>query len=78
MNDLNSTLKDGSPKNKSVHALKNIPTNIPPVRASLVGRDKEIKLIHDLLLREDISLITLTGLGGAGKTSLALQVAGYG
>lgn len=40
-----------------------------------MGRDKEVKLIRNLILREDIKLVTLTGLGGIGKTSLALHVA---
>jgi len=52
-----------------------VPTNLPVLRTRLVGRDTEIKVICELLLREDVNLITLTGLGGAGKTSLALQVA---
>lgn len=50
-------------------------TNIPSVRTGLIGREKELKVIHNLLLREDINLVTLTGVGGSGKTSLALQVA---
>jgi predicted ATPase/DNA-binding CsgD family transcriptional regulator len=69
MKDSILTPKDGVIRNKTTF------TNIPSVRTSLIGRDKELKIIHDLLLREDINLLTLTGLGGTGKTSLALQVA---
>jgi predicted ATPase len=41
----------------------------------LVGRRRELNYLLDLLDRADGRLITLTGLGGVGKTRLALQVA---
>ena len=47
--------------------------NLPPVATSFVGRAAEIVEIHDLL--DHHPLVTLTGVGGSGKTRLALEVA---
>src|SRR5688572_29396596 len=79
MSNLNSIPSQTDRQNKPARIPENlvelVPTNIPPLRGVLVGRDKELKMIQGLLLREDINLVTLTGPGGTGKTSLALQVA---
>ncbi|HTZ75334.1 MAG TPA: tetratricopeptide repeat protein [Candidatus Aquilonibacter sp.] len=48
---------------------------LPTSRTSLVGRDREIAEVCDLLLRQDIRLLNLTGAGGAGKTRLAVAAA---
>jgi predicted ATPase/class 3 adenylate cyclase len=48
--------------------------NLPAQVTSFVGREKEIAEIKQLLA--GTRLLTLTGSGGAGKTRLALQVAG--
>ena len=40
-----------------------------------VGRQKELSKIGELLLSEGVKLLTLTGAGGSGKTSLAGQAA---
>jgi predicted ATPase/DNA-binding SARP family transcriptional activator len=45
----------------------------PPNR--LLGRERELHELRDLLRREDVRLLVLTGAGGSGKTRLALEAA---
>jgi predicted ATPase len=50
------------------------PNNLPPQLTPLVGREREMQAVCDLIGRDDIRLVTLTGPGGTGKTRLSLQV----
>jgi predicted ATPase/class 3 adenylate cyclase/DNA-binding CsgD family transcriptional regulator len=48
---------------------------LPVQLTSFVGRSAELTQVHELL--DENRLVTLTGAGGAGKTRLAIQVAGH-
>jgi predicted ATPase/class 3 adenylate cyclase/TolA-binding protein len=50
-----------------------LPNNLPRQLTSFIGREKEVADVTGLLTK--ISLLTLTGSGGCGKTRLSLQVA---
>jgi predicted ATPase len=49
--------------------------NLPIQPTPFIGRQAEVKAVKDLLIRDNIPLLTLTGPGGMGKTRLALQAA---
>jgi len=48
---------------------------LPIRRTSLIGRQADLATLRSLVLQADGRLLTLTGAGGSGKTSLALEVA---
>jgi predicted ATPase/DNA-binding SARP family transcriptional activator len=50
------------------------PTNLPAPVSSFVGREDELGVLERLI--GDHRLVTVTGPGGAGKTRLAIEVAG--
>ncbi len=51
------------------------PANLPLQQTGFVGREKEVAAAKELLQRQDVHLVTVTGPGGIGKTRLAIQVA---
>jgi predicted ATPase len=50
-------------------------TNLPIPATPFLGRQHELAEVRELLGRNEVRLLTLTGPGGSGKTRLALQAA---
>jgi predicted ATPase/DNA-binding XRE family transcriptional regulator len=53
------------------YALPELPNPATP----LVGREREVEEVAGMLTEKDVRLLTLTGIGGVGKTRLATEVA---
>jgi predicted ATPase/class 3 adenylate cyclase len=56
-----------------LRSLARVVTNLPAQLPSIVGREREVEAVRDLLSRS--RLVTVTGPGGTGKTRLAQEVA---
>jgi class 3 adenylate cyclase len=64
-------LEEDFPALRSVSAH---PTNLPARLPALIGREDEIAALVELLSSEGVSVVTLVGPGGTGKTRVALAV----
>jgi predicted ATPase/class 3 adenylate cyclase len=58
-----------------IRTLATRPNNLPLQSTPFLGREEQIADVVDLLRRDAVRLLTITGPGGVGKTRLALQVA---
>src|SRR5215207_1656504 len=58
-----------------IRTLATRPNNLPLQPTPFLGREDQVVRVVDLLGREDVRLLTITGPGGVGKTRLALQAA---
>jgi class 3 adenylate cyclase len=58
-----------------LRTLENRSTNLPAQPTPLVGRQRELAELIQLLRQPDVRVLTVTGPGGAGKTRLVLQTA---
>jgi predicted ATPase/class 3 adenylate cyclase len=77
LRDLSATMhvfQVGGGSFAALRSLNVLPGNVPSLASSFVGRREELAAVAKLLSAE--RLVTLTGVGGVGKTRLALQVAG--
>jgi predicted ATPase len=65
-----------APTTPSAQAEADIPPRyeLPLERGALIGRASLVSSVAELLGRQDVGLVTLTGLGGTGKTRLAIHV----
>jgi non-specific serine/threonine protein kinase len=66
---------DASGKSTQPSPAASRPSNLTQELTSLIGRESEIDDIIDLLRSSDAPIVTLTGIGGTGKTRLARAVA---
>ncbi len=63
-----------TPKESDISALSELERKTPAKLRPLVGREKELARLSELLLSQQIRLVTLLGPGGIGKTHLGMNI----
>lgn len=63
----------GTDDHPALRSLGGAPSNLPLQLTTFVGRDTEIRALGALLVEQRV--VTITGVGGVGKTRLAMHVA---
>lgn len=63
------------PRPAMPHSLGDVPNNLPRQSTAFVGRRRDVSMLREQLVSPDTRVLTLTGVGGVGKTRLALHVA---
>ena len=68
-----------APTHSEVHSSTKSPDThyqiVPVPLTPLIGREREREAVRELILRSEVRVATLMGIGGIGKTHLALSVA---
>lgn len=59
----------------ALKSLDNHPNNLPVQPNPFIGRERELESVRSLLADQGVRVLTLTGMGGTGKTRLSVQVA---
>lgn len=73
LNDLAVLLSESFENQNTNRQITNsLNSHLPVIRQNLIGREEEIKLLSELIEKQS-GLVTITGPGGTGKTSLALM-----
>lgn len=49
--------------------------SLPLIRNTIIGREQDIHDVSETLMRPEVSILTLLGTGGTGKTTLSIHVA---
>ena len=63
------------PSSTELRTMDSRPNNLPQESVTLIGRTHELKELRSLLTGEQVRLVTVTGAGGIGKTSIAMETA---
>ena len=70
------SLRQNEPESASLQAPKpERKNNLPAQTTRFIGRKRELEQLSETLAEPDCRLLTLVGLGGVGKTRLALELA---
>ena len=68
-------IDDRAPEIAPAPTLDRPSSNLPTPATSFIGREREVATLRDLICRDDVRLVTLTGPGGTGKSRLCVRVA---